>query len=108
MAKYLYILTTSLNQVETGESTLSFFNLRALTGPEIIFYIGVLLITGGAISYLVWQTQKKRKNFFKDSDLPVETIKLHVKTEAERKKAAKYEREVEDFLAKKRYIKGRK
>ena len=100
-----FILSTASN---TSESEFSFFNLKTLSISEITFYIGVLVICSGAIAYLVWWTLKKRKNFFKDPDIKVETIKLHVRTDAERKKDERYEKEVEKFLEKKRYIKGRK
>lgn len=101
--KYLGYMTTN-----AAESEFSFFNLKKLSISEIAFYIGVLIICICTIAYLIWWTLKKRKNFFKNPDIKVETIKLHVRTEEERKKDAKYEKEVEKFLEKKRYIKGRK
>ncbi|RRD96133.1 hypothetical protein EII17_01100 [Clostridiales bacterium COT073_COT-073] len=111
MRNYFAIVQKALYstiRLSAGEDEFTFFNIRSLSVSEIVFYIGVLIICAGAIAYLVWWTLKKRRDFFKNPDIKVETIKLHVRSEDERKKDEKYEKEVEKFLEKKRYIKGRK
>lgn len=99
----LFILNKWLGILEAEEvSEFSFFNLRALSMAEVLFYIGVTVITALAVGYLVWSTIRSNKNQFKDTDIPVETIKLKVKSKEERQKEKKYEKEVEDILKKKR------
>ncbi len=87
---------------------LTLFEIKSLTTSDIVFYIGVAVITISIVALLIWRTMKLYRESFKNTDLPVETIKLHVKTEEEKQNEKKYEEEVEAFLKKKRYIKGRK
>ncbi len=93
---------------EEPKPTISWFELRTLTSAQIVFYIIVAVVTAAVVIYLVWRTTKSYMDSFKETDLPVETIKLHVKTPEERLADKKREEEMEAFVNKKRYIKGRK
>ncbi len=93
---------------EESKQGISWFELRALTPAQIVFYIIVAVLTVAVVIYVVWRTTKNYLASFKDTDFPVETIKLHVKTDEEREADKKYEDEMDAFLKKKRYIKGRK
>ena len=93
---------------EQKPATISWFELRALTTEQIVFYVIVAVVTVAVVVYLVWRTTKSYMDSFKETDIPVETIKLHVRTEEEKKTAQEKEEEMTAFVNKKRYIKGRK
>lgn len=94
-------LSVNLFLLSQQEEGLRFFNVKSLTRAEITFYLGVLAITVLAIAYLIWRTVKSNKNFFGKGDIPVETIKLHVKSEKELENEKKYKNEVEAMIKKK-------
>ena len=93
---------------EEPKPTISWFELRALTPTQIAFYVIVAVVTAALVVYLVWRTTKSYMDSFKETDIPVETIKLHVKTPEERLADKKREEEMEAFVNKKRYLTGRK
>lgn len=92
---------------EEDRGGITWFELR-ITPTQVVFYIIVAVITLAVVIYLVWRTTKNYMASFKETDFPVETIKLHVKTPEEKRADQKYEAEMDAFLKKKRYIKGRK
>lgn len=102
LSEISYWLMAAGSQAEE-ESGIQFYNVKSLTRAEILFYIGVLVITILAIVYLVWRNIKANQKFFGKGDIPVETIKLHLKSDKELESEKKYKKEVEEMLKKKHY-----